>query len=86
MKLTKYTIGAPFAAVLIGGLAFSPASAAVRNEISHFDINEYVLNLELKGDVEPKNDTPYNTDHLGPNGKAQAVFKSRSEGKTNDRS
>ena len=86
MKLTKNTIAATFAAILIGGLTVSPASAAVRNEISHFDINDYVLNLELKGDVEPKNDTPYNTDHLGPNGKAQAVFKSRSEGKTNDRS
>ena len=85
MKLTKCTIAATFAAVLIGGIVIGPASAAVRNEISHFDINEYVLNLELNGDVELKNDTPYNTDHLGPNGKAQAVFQSRSEGKTNDR-
>ena len=86
MKLTKNTIAATFAAILIGGLTVSPASGAVRNEISHFDINDYVLNLELKGDFELENTTPYNTDHIGPNGKAQVVFKSRSEGKTNDRS
>ena len=81
MKLTTNSIAATFAALLIGGLAISPASAAVRNEISHFDVKGYVLNLELNGDIDRKNDPPFNTDHVAPDGEARVASKSQSDGK-----
>ena len=43
MKLTKSTVAATLAALLIGGLAISPASAAVRsdlNSVTHGSIQE----------------------------------------------
>ena len=76
MKLTKSTIAATFAALLIGGLSINPASAAVRNTISHIDINEHILNLELKRDFGLR-DTSYSAGHVAPNGSAQAVLKNR---------
>ncbi len=76
MKLSKNTIAATFAALLIGTLATSPASAKVHNETVHFSINEHVLNLELKGDFGLKDKT-YKTGRFAPTGESQAVFRGR---------
>jgi hypothetical protein len=76
MKFSKNTIAATFAALLIGGLAISPASAKVHNETGHFDINAHVLNLELKGDFGLKDKT-YNAGRAAPTGESQAVSNRR---------
>ncbi len=75
MKLTKSTIAATFAALLIGGLAISPASAAV-NDTGRVDMSEHV-GFELKGD------SSYSNGRVSP--EANPILKSESEGKTNGR-
>jgi hypothetical protein len=78
MKLTKSTIATAFAALLIGGLAITPASAKVRNETGRVDMSEHSINFELKGD------TSYNSGRSAPQG-TQPILKSDAEGKTNGR-
>ena len=48
MKLTKRTIAATFAALLIGGFGISPVSAAVSTNSGKVDINRIVQDLELQ--------------------------------------
>ena len=76
MKLTKSTIAATFAALLIGGLAISPASAKV-NDTGRVDMSEHV-GFELKGD------SSYTNGRSAPEG-TQAILNSQAEGKTNGR-
>lgn len=82
MKLTKITIAATFAALLIGGLSISPASAKVHpsryNETGRVDQGEHVFKFELKGD------TFYTTGRVAPEG-TQPILKSSAGGKTNGR-
>ena len=69
MKLTRKTIAATLAAVLISGVAISPASAAVNKRIGDVDINEIVKQLDL-------NSAPsYNTDQVAPQGDIRLVLK-----------
>ncbi len=77
MKLTKSTIAATFAALLIGGLAISPASAKV-NDTGRVDISDHEINFELKGD------SSYVSGRSAPEG-TQAILNSQAEGKTNGR-
>jgi len=76
MKLTKSTIAATFAALLIGGLAISPASAKV-NDTGRVDISDHV-GFELQGD------SSYVSGRSAPEG-TQAIQESKAEGKTNGR-
>lgn len=50
MTRTKNTIAALAAVLIIGGLAISPASAAVRHEVSQIDLTDQILKMELQGD------------------------------------
>jgi hypothetical protein len=75
MPFARNSIAATIAALLIGGVAISPASAAVRNEISQFDINQQLHDLELRDDPDRKIDPPFNTDHVTPDGKTRMVSK-----------
>jgi len=68
MKLTKSTVAATFAALLIGGLSISSASAAVHQTGRVYTGSQ--PGFELKGD------TSYNSGRSAPNGKAQPVLKS----------
>ena len=76
MKLTKSTIAATFAALLIGGLAISPASAAV-NETGRVDMSKHA-------GFELTSDSSYNNGRVSPEG-SQALFQSKADGKTNGR-
>ena len=78
MKLTKSTIATTFAALLIGGLAISPASAKVHNETGRVDMSEHI-GFELEGTGT------YNTGRVAPEGSAKAVFTSTAGGRTNGR-
>ncbi len=73
MKLTKSTIAATFAALLIGGLAISPASAKVHPhryaETGRVDMGKHAFSFELKGD------TFYNTGRVAPTG-TQPILRS----------
>ena len=78
MKLTKSTIAATFASLLIGGLAMSPASAKVHNETGRVDMGEHLFKFELKGG------SSYNNGRVAPEG-TQPILKSSAGGKTNGR-
>ena len=77
MKLTKSTIAATFAALLIGGLAISPASAAV-HQTGRVDVSDHTIKFELQGD------TSYSTGRVAPNGEAKPILNSES-GRSNGR-
>ncbi len=76
MKLTKSTIATTFAALFIGGLAMSPASAAV-HETGRVDMSTHD-GFKLQGN------TSYNNGRVSPDG-TQPILKSNAEGKTNGR-
>jgi hypothetical protein len=82
MKLTKSTIAATFAALLIGGLVISPASAKVHpsryNETGRVDMGEHAIKFELKGD------SFYTTGRVAPKG-TQPILESSAGGRTNGR-
>jgi len=71
MKLTTNTIAATLAAVLISGVAISPASAAVRTKTGNIDINEIVKQLDLESAPS------YNTDQVEPQGDIRLVREHR---------
>jgi len=77
MKLTKSTIAATFAALLIGGLAISPASANI-NDTGRVDVSEHEIKFELQGD------SSYVSGRSAPEG-TQPILESKAEGKTNGR-
>jgi hypothetical protein len=77
MKLTKNTIAATFAAILISGLAISPASAKVHNDNGRVPTATHA-GFELKGE------TTYNDGRGAPEG-SQSIQKSNAAGKTNGR-
>lgn len=77
MKLTKSTIAATFAALLIGGLAVSPASANVQNDNGRVPTSTRA-GFELNGD------SSYLDGRSAPEG-SQPVLKSNAAGKTNGR-
>ena len=68
MKLSKNTIAATFAALLIGGLSISPASA-VPHQTGRVYTGDHA-GFELKGE------TTYNSGRSTPEGNAQPVLKS----------
>ena len=76
MKLTKNTIAATFAALLIGGLSISPVLAKAHD-------NGRVPTATHAG-FELKGDTTYNDGRVAPEG-TQSIQKSNSAGKTNGR-
>ena len=85
MKLTKNTIAATFAALLIGGLSISPASARVHpshqghsNENGRVPTSVQAFKFDLNGD------TFYNTGRVAPTG-TQPILESTANGKTNGR-
>ena len=77
MKLTKNTIAATFAAILIGGLSISPAAAKVHND------NGRVPTVTHAG-FEIDSDSTYVNGRSAPEG-TKAILKSDAEGKTNGR-
>ena len=77
MKLTKNTIAATFAALLIGAMAISPASAKVHNETGRVYTGSQ-LGFETNGD------SSYTSGRTAPEGD-QSILKSSAEGKTNGR-
>jgi len=77
MKLTKSTIAATFAAILIGGLSISPAVAKVHND------NGRVPTATHAG-FEINADSSYNNGRSAPEG-TQPIMKSSAAGKTNGR-
>ena len=77
MKLTKNTVAATFAAILIAGLSISPAVAKA-NE------NGRVPTPTHAG-FEINSDSPYNNGRSAPEG-SQPILKSNAQGKTNGRS
>jgi hypothetical protein len=76
MKLTKNTIAATFAALLIGGLSISPASAKVHE-------NGRVPTASHAG-FEVNSVSFYNDGRSAPD-KSQPIMKSSAAGKTNGR-
>ncbi len=77
MKLTKSTIAATFAALLIGAVAISPASAKVHNENGRVYTGSQA-GFELMGD------SSYTNGRTAPEG-SQPILKSNASGKTNGR-
>lgn len=77
MKLTKNTIAATFAAILIGGLSISPASAKVHND------NGRVPTATNAG-FEINGNSSYVNPRSAPEG-SQPILKSNAAGKTNGR-
>lgn len=77
MKFTQSTIAATFAALLIGGLAISPASAKVHNETGRVYTGSQA-GFELKGD------SSYTNGRTAPDG-TQSILRSSAGGKTNGR-
>jgi hypothetical protein len=77
MKLTKNTIAATFAALLIGGLSISPVSAKVHNE------NGRVPTATHAG-FEINSDSSYVNGRSAPEG-TQPILNSSANGKTNGR-
>ena len=76
MKLTKNTIAATFAAILIGGLSISPAAAKVHE-------NGRVPTATSAG-FTIGGDTTYTSGRSAPEG-SQPILKSSAAGKTNGR-
>jgi hypothetical protein len=76
MKLTKSTIAATFAAILIGGLSISPAVAKVHE-------NGRVPTASHAG-IESNSVSFYNDGRSAPE-KSQPIMKSSANGKTNGR-
>jgi hypothetical protein len=76
MKLTKSSIAATFAAILIGGLSISSASAAVHQ-------TGRVYTGSHAG-FETSSDTNYVNPRSAPEG-SQPILKSNASGKTNGR-
>ncbi len=76
MKLTKSSIAATSAALLIGGLAINPVSAAVQ-ETGRVYTGTHA-GFELSGN------TSYNNGRVAPEG-TQPILKSNAGGKTNGR-
>jgi hypothetical protein len=77
MKLTKNTIAATFAAVLIGGLAISPAAAKVHNDngrVSTTTQDAYIMSSDLS----------YNNGRSAPE-QSKPILTSTAGGKTNGR-
>jgi hypothetical protein len=72
MKLTKSTVAATFAALLIGGLSISSVSAAPHQTGRVYTDTGTQAGYELKGD------TSYNSGRSAPTGEAQPVLKSES--------
>lgn len=70
MKLTKSTLAATFAALLIGGLSISSASAA-----PHQTGRVYT---DAKAGFEQTSNTTYKSGRSTPSGEAQPVLKSES--------
>ena len=70
MKLTKNTIAATFAALLIGGLVINPASAAA-NETGR-------VYTGSQAGFEQTSDRSYKSGRSAPSGEAQPVLKSGS--------
>ena len=77
MKLTKSTIGATFASLLIGAVAISPASAKVHNDNGRVYTGSQA-GFELKGD------SSYTNGRTAPEG-TRSILKSNAGGKTNGR-
>ncbi len=77
MKLTKSTIAATFAALLIGGLAISPVSAAV-HQTGRVDASDHAIKFVIQGA------SSYNNGRVSPEG-SQPILKSNAQGKTNGR-
>ncbi len=76
MKLTKSTIAATFAAVLIGGLSIGSASAAV-HETGRVHTGSHA-------GFESTGDSSYVNPRSAPEG-SQPILKSKANGKTNGR-
>ena len=76
MKLTKNTIAATFAALLIGGLSISPAAAKPHE-------NGRVPTASSAG-FEVTSDVFYNDGRSAPEG-TKPILKSTANGKTNGR-
>ncbi len=76
MKLSKSTITATFAALLIGGLSIGPASAAVHQTGRVYTGSH--AGFELAGD------SSYVNPRSAPEG-SQPILKSNAKGKTNGR-
>ena len=76
MKLTKNTIAATFAAILIGGLSISPAVAKVHE-------NGRVPTAQGAG-FAVSSDVFYNNGRSAPEG-TKPILKSTANGKTNGR-
>jgi hypothetical protein len=76
MKLTKSTIAATFAALLIGGLSISPAVAKVHE-------NGRVPTASSAG-FEVSSDVFYNNGRSAPEG-TKPILESTAAGKTNGR-
>jgi len=77
MKFTKNTIAATFAALLIGGLSISPATAKVHNDNGRSPTSTHA-GFEVKGD------STYVNPRSAPEG-TQPILKSNTAGKTNGR-
>ena len=77
MKITKNTIAATFAALLIGGLAISPASANVPN-------NNGRVPTTTQAGFELNGDSSYVDGRGAPEG-TTPILKSDAHGKTNGR-
>jgi hypothetical protein len=77
MKLTNSTIAATFAALLIGGLAISPASAKVHNETGRVYSGSHA-------GFELTSDSSYTNGRAAPES-SQPILKSSAEGKTSGR-
>ena len=77
MKLTKNTIAATFAAILIGGLSISPAAAKVHND------NGRVPAATSAG-FSINSDSSYTNGRSVPEG-SQPILNSNAQGKTNGR-
>jgi hypothetical protein len=76
MKLTKSTIAASFAAVLIGGLSISSASAAVHQTGR--------VSTGSNAGFEIKGDSSYANPRSAPEG-SQPILKSNANGRTDGR-
>jgi len=77
MKLTKSTIAATFAVVLMGAVAINPASAKVHNETGRVFTGSQA-GFELMGD------SFYTNGRTVPDG-TQSILNSSAGGKTNGR-
>ncbi len=77
MKLTNSTFAATLAALLIGGLAISPASAKV-HDTGRVDMSTRA-GFALEGSA-----VPYTNGRVAPQGR-QPILKSNAGGRTNGR-